>query len=274
MAGVVWGSYKRRVMHLATPRTLLFLERDGLWLFLRGAPSKWFAGRLNGLGGSVEPGEGVLAAARRECVEETGLPPVSLRLAAVVHTVEDPPVLIFVCVGALPVGQLRPTPEGEHVWLPADALDDPGQPFVPDLRALFPRATGRAAHAASLSFVLRPPDDLVEDAAGAGPGPRVGSSALVERFAEGGREPMPTTLHHCVQTPLPQPGPCDVHISSAQGPGTVDVTGPGGVPVHGSVAVPGGGVVHVPSPGPIEVHYRRGKKGPESIEVEIEQHPA
>ena len=54
MAASAFGSYKRTPMHLATPRTLLFLERDGLWLFLRGAPSKWFAGRLNGLGGSVE----------------------------------------------------------------------------------------------------------------------------------------------------------------------------------------------------------------------------
>lgn len=166
MAGAACGSYKRRVMHTATPRTLLFLERDGLWLFLRGARSKWFAGRLNGLGGRVEADEGVLAAARRECVEETGLEPSRLRLAAVVHTIEDPPVLIFVCVGALPPGALRPTPEGDHVWLPADALDDAAQPFVPDLRTLFPRVVGAAPDAAPLSFTLRPPDELREDGSG------------------------------------------------------------------------------------------------------------
>lgn len=161
------GSYKRRSMHLATPRTLLFLERDGLWLFLRGAPSKWFAGRLNGLGGSVESGEGVLAAAHRECVEETGLAASSLRLAAVVHTIEDPPVLIFVCVGTLAAGEVQATDEGEHVWLPADALADTDRPFVPDLRALFPRVIGHAAGEPPLSFTLRPPDDLREDTLGA-----------------------------------------------------------------------------------------------------------
>jgi len=164
MAGAACGSYKRRVMHTATPRTLLFLERNGRWLFLRGARSKWFAGRLNGLGGRVEPYEGVLAAARRECVEETGLLPASLRLAAVVHTIEDAPVLIFVCVGTLPRGALRPTPEGEHVWLPAEALADASQPFVPDLRTLFPRVVGAAPDETPLSFTLRPPDDLREDA--------------------------------------------------------------------------------------------------------------
>jgi 8-oxo-dGTP diphosphatase len=150
-------------MHLATPRTLLFLERDGLWLFLRGAPSKWFAGRLNGLGGRVEAGEGVLTAARRECVEETGLAPLSLRLAAVVHTIEDPPVLMFVCVGTLPPGELSATPEGEHVWLAADALADPDHAFVDDLRLLFPRVTGHTADTRPLSFTLRPPAELRED---------------------------------------------------------------------------------------------------------------
>ena len=150
-------------MLLVTPRTLLFLEREGRWLFLRGAASKWFAGRLNGLGGRVEPGEGVLAAARRECVEETGLPPRSLRLAAVVHTIEDPPVLLFVCVGRLPPGDLRATSEGVHVWLPAGALRDASRPFVPDLRALFPRVTSLHPAAPPLSFTLRPPDGLRED---------------------------------------------------------------------------------------------------------------
>lgn len=33
----------------------------------------WQAGRLNGIGGKVEAGEGPLDAMRRECLEETGL---------------------------------------------------------------------------------------------------------------------------------------------------------------------------------------------------------
>ena len=90
----------------------------------------------------------------------------ALRLAAVVHTIEDPPVLILVCVGRLAAGELQPTDEGEHVWLPAAALDDADQPFVPDLRSLFPRVTEHAAGEPPLSFTLRPPDDLREDTPG------------------------------------------------------------------------------------------------------------
>ncbi len=131
-------------MHRTTPRTLLLLERDGLLLFLRGAPRKWFSGRLNGLGGSVEPGETVLAGALREAEEETGLVPEHLDLAAVVHLgAEDPPVLMFVFTGELPAGPLRPTPEGQHVWLPPEALGDASHPFVDDLRALVPAVRSR-----------------------------------------------------------------------------------------------------------------------------------
>ena len=147
-------------MHLVSPRTLLFLERDGRTLFLRGAPGKWFAGRLNGLGGRLEPGEGVRAGALREAREETGLEPAALELAATVHTIEEPPVMLFVLTGTLPPGPLRPTPEGEHVWLPAAAVSDPGHPFVDDVRLLLPALRARSPGAAPLSFTLRPPADL------------------------------------------------------------------------------------------------------------------
>jgi len=54
------------------PRTLIFLERNGHVLLIRGGPDKWFAGRYNGLGGHVEPGEDVYTAALREVQEEAG----------------------------------------------------------------------------------------------------------------------------------------------------------------------------------------------------------
>ena len=150
-------------MHLVSPRTLLFLRRDDRWLFLLGAERKWFAGQLNGLGGHVETGEGVMACARREAIEETGLSPTRLELAAIVHTIEDTPCVLFVVVGALPPGDLQPTDEGEHVWLSLEQVSDPARPVVPDVRALLPAIVAREPGAPVLSFVLTPPSDLRRD---------------------------------------------------------------------------------------------------------------
>ncbi len=266
MAAGPRGSYKRRSMHLATPRTLLFLERGGLWLFLRGSREKWFAGRLNGLGGSVEPGEGVLAAARRECVEECGLAPTSLRLAAVVHTIDEPPVMIFALVGRLPPGALIPTPEGEHVWLPATALADAEQPFVADLRTLFPRVVSAANGAPPLSFTLRPPLELEDDGRGACGREASDVSWPGEGTREGRRE---MRLQHCKEVEAAGlTGPTSVTVTSADGPGTVDVIGSTGT-VHGSVGVPGSGSVAVPDPGKVRVHYRKDPGGPDEIEASV-----
>jgi ADP-ribose pyrophosphatase YjhB (NUDIX family) len=159
------GASKWVAMHMVSPRTLLFLQRDGRWLFLRGAARKWFAGQLNGLGGHVEAGEGVLDSARREALEETGLAPVAMRLAAVVHTIEDPPCILFVVVGTLPEGDLVPTDEGEHVWLtPTEALD-PTRGVLADVRALLPQVTSTTSPSPALSFTLIPPADLRRDGA-------------------------------------------------------------------------------------------------------------
>lgn len=125
--------------YIVTPRTLLFLERAGEWLFIQGAGHKWWAGRLNGIGGSVEAGEGILAAARREAEEETGLVPSALHLTAIVHVTSDPAVLLFVFLGILPAGDLAPCGEGTFHWLTPAALDAPDLPLMPDLPHLLPR---------------------------------------------------------------------------------------------------------------------------------------
>ena len=132
---------------LVSPRCVVFLERDGRWLFLRGGPRKWFAGLLNGVGGHVEPGESLLAAARREVREETGLAAISLRLVDAVPVPPEreggPPVLLGVCVGTLPDGELTATDEGEHVWRSADEALGGGAEFVADVPGLFRLALGR-----------------------------------------------------------------------------------------------------------------------------------
>ncbi len=154
------GSGDTRTVHLVSPRVLLFLQRDGRWLLLRGAPQKWFAGKLDGLGGHIEPGEDVLAAAYREAEEECGLRPLTLRLAATVQVTGDPPVALFVHVGTLPAGNLTTTDEGEHVWCTDDDLGNAELSFVPDVPVLIRELTAPGAERQVFSYALDPPDKL------------------------------------------------------------------------------------------------------------------
>ena len=119
--------------HTVVPRTLVFLLRGAQVLLLRGAPDKarW-AGLLNGVGGQVERGEDLLAAARREVWEETGLSVVDLRLRGLVHISgpdEAPGVMLFIFLGSAPSAPLRGAAEGSLEWhdlfrLPNDVVDD------------------------------------------------------------------------------------------------------------------------------------------------------
>jgi 8-oxo-dGTP diphosphatase len=148
--------HQGRARHVVTPRTLLFLQRDGRVLMIEGAAHKWFAGKLNGVGGSVEAGEDVLAAARREAREETGLAPVRLDLAAVVHVMAEPVVMLFVFTGELPEGEVRAGGEGRLVWLTDAQLLDPATPLVDDLRDLLPRIAALRPGDEPLFLATRP----------------------------------------------------------------------------------------------------------------------
>src|SRR5712692_6807428 len=67
------------------PRVLCFVISGDELLLLKGAPDKkLWAGKYNGLGGHVERGESVHAAAWREIQEESGLSVTGLRLRGVV----------------------------------------------------------------------------------------------------------------------------------------------------------------------------------------------
>ena len=145
-----------KARHLATPRTLVFLRRGNRALLLEGGPKKWFAGLLNGVGGSVEPGEDVMSAALRECVEETGLRPAALDLAAVIHVEADPVVMLFVFVGDAPDGATRASDEGELVWMHVDELHGAGKRLVPDLVDLLPRVLARRAGDPPMFLATRP----------------------------------------------------------------------------------------------------------------------
>lgn len=123
------------------PRVLVFLTRGDEVLLLEGAPHKrrW-AGKLNGLGGHVEPGESVAQAARREVREECGLEVADLTLRAVIHiTLPQPPgIMMFVFAGVAPEGQTpRPSREGTPRWIKLSALEK--FPVVNDLPLLLPR---------------------------------------------------------------------------------------------------------------------------------------
>ncbi|MBN1259905.1 MAG: 8-oxo-dGTP diphosphatase, partial [Anaerolineae bacterium] len=134
-----------RKPYTVIPRTLVFLKREGQLLLLKGAPTKrLWAGKYNGLGGHIKPGESPDEAARREVFEEAGLVVTDLTLRAVVHvTLPEPPgVILFVFVGEAPPGSILASEEGVVEWIPRDRLLD--LPLVEDLPQLLPRIL--AAH--------------------------------------------------------------------------------------------------------------------------------
>jgi 8-oxo-dGTP diphosphatase len=119
---------------------LVFLTRGDEILLLLGAPDKkLWAGKYNGLGGHIEPGETPYQAAIREVQEEAGLTVEALTLRAIVHaTLPEPPgVIFFVFVGEALAGELHASAEGTPEWISQSALDT--LPLVDDLPQLLPR---------------------------------------------------------------------------------------------------------------------------------------
>lgn len=138
--------------YTVVPRTLSLLVRGDEVLLLRlGADRGEWAGRLNGLGGHIEPSEDVLTSARREIREEAGLSPGDLRLCGVVMIDIGPPGIgLFVMVGSLPAdASPQGGPEGRPEWVRLDRLEQAH--LVEDLPTLIPRAL--ACHAAREVFL-------------------------------------------------------------------------------------------------------------------------
>lgn len=128
-----------RERYMLIPRTLVFLFREDQVLLLKGAENKrLWAGKYNGIGGHVEPGEDIYAAALRETQEETGLVAEMIHLCGVVtvETGQNPGIGLFVFRGEEHTGEPVASHEGSAEWIPITRLSD--YPLVEDLYQLLP----------------------------------------------------------------------------------------------------------------------------------------
>jgi 8-oxo-dGTP diphosphatase len=132
-----------KLRYQVIPRVLVFLTRGDEVLLLKRADDRpIFPGLYNGLGGHVERGEGVLAAARREVEEESGLRPARLWLCATVSIDTGDPaagILMSVFCGEVAAegSQLRASDEGTLQWVPVAQI--PTLPMVEDIPTLLPK---------------------------------------------------------------------------------------------------------------------------------------
>jgi 8-oxo-dGTP diphosphatase len=103
--------------------TLLFVIRDGQILLIRKKRGLG-AGKINGPGGRLEPGETPLEAAVRETREELGVEAVSPVLRGELHFqfVDGYSLLCSVFTAPDCIGEAIETPEAIPLWTPLDAI--------------------------------------------------------------------------------------------------------------------------------------------------------
>jgi 8-oxo-dGTP diphosphatase len=119
------------------PRSLILVFDDDKVLLQKGAKDKkiW-AGLYNGFGGHVERGEDILASAKREFFEETGLSCHDLHLlgTVMIDVNEQEGILMFVFSGDRIEGEIKPSEEGMPEWIEISRISS--LPLVEDIPLL------------------------------------------------------------------------------------------------------------------------------------------
>lgn len=145
------------------PRTLTFVTCADRVLLLKGSPRKrLWAGKYNGLGGHVERGEDVYAAAQREVFEEAGLAVPDLRLRGIIAIDAgnaETGIMIFVFRGVTVEPATRASAEGALEWHHRDAL--PVAALVEDLPVILPRVLEEDTTPFFASYTYDEADQLV-----------------------------------------------------------------------------------------------------------------
>lgn len=143
MGSVEQGVQASRGRHTVIPRVLVFVLNGDDVLLLKGAPDKriW-ANRYNGVGGHVEAGEDVYAAALRETREETGLAVHDLRFRGLVHidAGAETGIMLAVFSARSERRETIPSAEGTLEWVPLARLDE--YDLVADVPVLLARLAG------------------------------------------------------------------------------------------------------------------------------------
>jgi 8-oxo-dGTP diphosphatase len=117
------------------PRTAIFLRRGDSYLLLKGAPTKrLWANLYNGLGGHVERGEDVLASAKRELLEESGLTADLWLCGTLMIDVGETGICLYFFSGECLDGEPQSSEEGLAEWIPFDKINE--LPVVEDLPVL------------------------------------------------------------------------------------------------------------------------------------------
>ncbi len=131
-----------------SPRVLIFLfNHQGDVLLIKGGPHKrLWPGLYNGIGGHIEPGEDILAAAHRELWEEAAIGDVQLDLVGTIMVDVQPAfgVGLYLFTGFYEEQVSHPSDEGLVAWVPLNQIKH--LPIMPDLLEIIPAILDARQH--------------------------------------------------------------------------------------------------------------------------------